>query len=57
MKVVSINLQVPKWVDDFYKERSQRRMVSKSAVIRQTLVDHVERERAQPQVESKKAAL
>lgn len=41
MKVVSINLQVPKAVDDFYRDEARVRVVSKSSIIREVLIKHV----------------
>lgn len=43
MKVVSINLQVPKAVDDFYKDEAKSRITSKSSIIREVLMDHINR--------------
>lgn len=42
MKLIAVNLQLPKQVDDHYKTEAKRRCASKSFVIREVLTAHVE---------------
>lgn len=44
MKLVSITLQLPDVTDQFYRKEAKRRIVSKSAVIREVLIRHVREE-------------
>jgi len=43
MKMIAVNLQVPEKVDSYYQREATRRMVSKSAVMREALMEKMER--------------
>jgi hypothetical protein len=40
MKMIPISLEIPKEADDAFKEEARQRMISKSAVVREILVDY-----------------
>jgi len=42
MKMTSISLEIPKALDEHFREEARRRMISKSAVIRELLFNHVQ---------------
>ena len=44
MKMVSVTLEVPKETDEFYRREAKRRVISKSAVIREVLIKHVRKQ-------------
>lgn len=47
MKQVMITLQLPEKIDNFYRSAAKRRVVSKSAVIREVLMEHVREKKEQ----------
>lgn len=56
MKVVMVTLQLPKWIDDFFRKDAEQRMASKSMVMREVLADYVKRKEAEETRETAKAA-
>jgi hypothetical protein len=51
MKMVPIALQIPKEADDFFRKEAERRMISKSAVMREVLCNAAARTlRQQPRL-------
>ncbi len=46
MESVSVTLDVPKWVNNFYQRQAKRRATSKSAVVREALMEHAEKQGA-----------
>ena len=45
MKMIPITLQIPDTIDAVYSGMAKREMVSKSAVIRRVLVNHVQNQK------------
>lgn len=56
MKMVNVNFQLPKEADEYYRKEAKRRLVSKSAVLRDVLIQHVEKEKSTEKREESIAA-
>ncbi len=43
MESESVTLDVPRWVNNFFKRQAKRRAITKSAVVREALMEHAEK--------------
>lgn len=43
MKMITVNVQLPEAVDNHFRKQAEKRFVTKSVVIREVLIEHVEK--------------